>query len=85
MGLGKTLQCIALMYTLLKQSPHSGKPTIDKCIIVCPSSLVRNWANELSMSPFFCEVSLMSLTPFLHSQMARDRGSRYSDRRWEGR
>lgn len=46
MGLGKTLQCIALMWTLLKQSPR-GKRTIDKCIIVCPSSLVRNWANEI--------------------------------------
>ena len=48
MGLGKTLQCIALMWTLLKQSPHAGKPTIDKCIIACPSSLVKNWANEIS-------------------------------------
>ncbi|KXN86905.1 DNA repair protein rhp54 [Leucoagaricus sp. SymC.cos] len=47
MGLGKTLQCIALMWTLLKQSPHTGKPTIEKCIIACPSSLVKNWANEL--------------------------------------
>ncbi|KAF2495684.1 helicase swr1 [Lophium mytilinum] len=47
MGLGKTLQCIALMWTLLKQSPEAGKPTIQKCVIVCPSSLVRNWANEL--------------------------------------
>ncbi|KAK0551042.1 DNA-dependent ATPase protein rad54 [Tilletia horrida] len=47
MGLGKTLQCIALMFTLLKQSPIAGKSTIEKCIIVCPSSLVRNWANEL--------------------------------------
>lgn len=47
MGLGKTLQCIALMWTLLRQSPEAGKSTIQKCIIVCPSSLVRNWANEL--------------------------------------
>ncbi|KAK6465200.1 P-loop containing nucleoside triphosphate hydrolase protein [Scheffersomyces coipomensis] len=46
MGLGKTLQCLALMWTLLKQSPR-GKRTIEKCIIVCPSSLVRNWANEI--------------------------------------
>lgn len=46
MGLGKTLQCIALMWTLLKQGPR-GKKTIEKCIIVCPSSLVRNWANEI--------------------------------------
>ncbi|KAI9758548.1 MAG: DNA repair protein rhp54 [Chaenotheca gracillima] len=47
MGLGKTLQCIALMWTLLKQSPEPGKKTIQKCVIACPSSLVRNWANEL--------------------------------------
>jgi DNA repair and recombination RAD54-like protein len=47
MGLGKTLQCIALLWTLLKQSPHAGKPTIVKSIIACPSSLVKNWANEL--------------------------------------
>ncbi|ODQ79470.1 hypothetical protein BABINDRAFT_8400 [Babjeviella inositovora NRRL Y-12698] len=46
MGLGKTLQCIALLWTLIKQGPR-GKRTIDKCIIVCPSSLVRNWANEI--------------------------------------
>lgn len=46
MGLGKTLQCIALMWTLLKQG-HRGKKSIDKAIVVCPSSLVRNWANEL--------------------------------------
>ena len=35
------------MWTLLKQSPHARKPTIEKCIIACPSSLVKNWANEL--------------------------------------
>lgn len=47
MGLGKTLQCITLLWTLLKQSPLPGKTTIDKAIVACPSSLVRNWANEL--------------------------------------
>lgn len=47
MGLGKTLQCITLMWTLLKQSPDAGKPTMEKAIIACPSSLVKNWANEL--------------------------------------
>ena len=47
MGLGKTLQCIALLWTLIKQSPRPSKPTIEKCIIACPSSLVKNWANEL--------------------------------------
>lgn len=46
MGLGKTLQCITLLWTLLRQSPEC-KPTINKAIIVCPSSLVKNWYNEL--------------------------------------
>ncbi|BAP71391.1 DNA repair and recombination protein RAD54 [Kluyveromyces marxianus] len=46
MGLGKTLQCLALMWTMLKQGPQ-GRRSIDKCIIVCPSSLVNNWANEI--------------------------------------
>jgi DNA repair and recombination RAD54-like protein len=58
MGLGKTLQCITLMWTLLKQSPDPGKPTIQKCIIACPSSLVRNWANELGGLSGFCNVQL---------------------------
>lgn len=59
MGLGKTLQCITLMWTLLKQSPDAGKSTIQKAIVVCPASLVKNWANELvkwlgpnAISPF---------------------------------
>lgn len=47
MGLGKTLQCITLLWTLLKQSPIPGKSTIEKAVVVCPSSLVRNWAKEL--------------------------------------
>ncbi|ORY28461.1 putative DNA recombination and repair protein Rad54B [Naematelia encephala] len=47
MGLGKTLQCITLLWTLLKQSPTAGKPTCEKAIVACPTSLVGNWANEL--------------------------------------
>ncbi|XP_014246978.1 DNA repair and recombination protein RAD54-like [Cimex lectularius] len=47
MGLGKTLQCITLMWTLLRQSPEA-KPMIDKAIIVAPSSLVKNWCNEIN-------------------------------------
>ncbi|EFQ97419.1 DNA repair and recombination protein RAD54 [Nannizzia gypsea CBS 118893] len=47
MGLGKTLQCITLMWTLLKQSPEAGKPTVQKAVIACPATLVGNWANEL--------------------------------------
>lgn len=47
MGLGKTLQCITLMWTLLKQSPEC-KPMIDKAVVVSPSSLVKNWHNEIN-------------------------------------
>ncbi|XP_034255426.1 DNA repair and recombination protein RAD54-like [Thrips palmi] len=47
MGLGKTLQCITLMWTLLKQGPDC-KPTISKAIVVAPSSLVKNWFNEIN-------------------------------------
>ncbi|XP_077391460.1 DNA repair and recombination protein RAD54-like [Festucalex cinctus] len=47
MGLGKTLQCIALVWTLLRQSADA-KPEIDKAIVVSPSSLVRNWHNEVA-------------------------------------
>ncbi|XP_032428421.1 DNA repair and recombination protein RAD54-like isoform X1 [Xiphophorus hellerii] len=46
MGLGKTLQCITLMWTLLRQSLNA-KPEINKAIVVSPSSLVRNWYNEV--------------------------------------
>ncbi|XP_071508468.1 DNA repair and recombination protein RAD54-like [Diadema antillarum] len=46
MGLGKTLQCITLMWTLLRQSPDC-KPELDKVIVVAPSSLVKNWYNEI--------------------------------------
>jgi DNA repair and recombination RAD54-like protein len=45
--LGKTLQCITLLWTLLKQSPIAGKPTCEKVIVACPTSLVGNWANEM--------------------------------------
>lgn len=43
------LQCISLVWTLLRQSGEMGKPTIEKAIVTCPSSLVRNWANEFGM------------------------------------
>jgi superfamily II DNA or RNA helicase len=45
MGMGKTLQVIALLWTLLKQGP-SGSPFARKAVVVCPASLVRNWGAE---------------------------------------
>ena len=48
MGLGKTLQAVSAMYTLMKQNPFSTKkPFIKKCMIVCPVSLVDNWRAEI--------------------------------------
>jgi DNA repair and recombination protein RAD54 and RAD54-like protein len=47
MGLGKTLQSVALIYTLLKTGITSnGAPTCKRVIVICPCSLVKNWANE---------------------------------------
>lgn len=51
MGLGKTLQTIALLWTLLKQNPicdgpHDSPPVIQKALIVCPVTLIKNWRKE---------------------------------------
>eukprot|EP00047_Mylnosiga_fluctuans_P017888 m.65180 g.65180 ORF g.65180 m.65180 type:complete len:651 (+) comp7311_c0_seq1:1-1953(+) len=48
MGLGKTLQTITLLWTLLKQGPYSGKPVVKRVLIVCPGSLVKNWEKEFN-------------------------------------
>jgi DNA repair and recombination protein RAD54 and RAD54-like protein len=47
MGLGKTLQSVALIYTLLKTGiTADGAPTAKRVIVVCPCSLVKNWESE---------------------------------------
>lgn len=49
-GLGKTLQGITLLWSLL-QSGHElvgGSPIAQRVIIVCPTSLVSNWDSECS-------------------------------------
>ncbi|KAK4985086.1 helicase [Elasticomyces elasticus] len=47
MGLGKTLQTIALLWTLLKQNPvYEEQPVIKKALIVCPATLTNNWRKE---------------------------------------
>lgn len=45
-SLGKTLQSITLLYTLLCQG-FDGKPMVKKAIIVTPTSLVSNWEAEI--------------------------------------
>ncbi|KAL6056692.1 DNA repair and recombination protein rad54b [Balamuthia mandrillaris] len=46
MGLGKTLQALTLIWTLLKQGPH-GTPVTKKAIVVTPTSLTKNWRDEV--------------------------------------
>ncbi|KAJ5648969.1 DNA repair and recombination protein [Penicillium longicatenatum] len=47
MGMGKTLQTIALLWTLLKQNPiYGAPPVIKKALIVCPVTLINNWRKE---------------------------------------
>ena len=48
MGLGKTLQGVALLWTLLKNGHDhlGGCPVAKRVMIVCPTSLVSNWAGE---------------------------------------
>ena len=45
MGLGKTIQTISLVWTLLRQG-LAGTPTVKRAVIVCPASLVGNWQAE---------------------------------------
>ncbi|CAN0478280.1 unnamed protein product, partial [Laminaria digitata] len=47
MGLGKTLQSIAVLWTLLKQGKEKGQPAVRRAIVVCPTSLVKNWEAEI--------------------------------------
>lgn len=46
MGLGKTLQCVCVLWTLLRQGPYGGRPVLKRGLVVCPGSLVKNWAVE---------------------------------------
>ena len=48
MGLGKTLQTIALILTLMRQNCYytPSSCTIERALIVCPLSLVKNWKRE---------------------------------------
>uniref|UniRef100_A0A8C1YIQ7 RAD54 homolog B n=1 Tax=Cyprinus carpio TaxID=7962 RepID=A0A8C1YIQ7_CYPCA len=48
MGLGKTLQCVCILWTLLRQGPYGGRPVLKRALVVCPGSLVKNWAAEFN-------------------------------------
>lgn len=46
MGLGKTLQVVTLVHTLLT---HSDKTGVEKVLVICPVSTVLNWVNEFKI------------------------------------
>lgn len=48
MGLGKTLQSVALSWTLLKQGPYGGRQVLKRVLVVTPGSLVQNWGREFN-------------------------------------
>ncbi len=47
MGLGKTLMSITALWTLLNQGFVKGESAVRKVMVVCPTSLVGNWDNEI--------------------------------------
>ena len=47
MGLGKTLMSITTMWTLLNQGFVKGESAVRKVMVVCPTSLIGNWDNEI--------------------------------------
>lgn len=46
MGLGKTLQVVTLVHTLLKNTDETG---VTRILVVCPLSTVLNWKNEFNI------------------------------------
>ena len=50
MGLGKTLQTIAIIYTFLYRgfTDHRGSSVAGSAAVICPTSLVLNWRDEVS-------------------------------------
>ncbi|XP_037045862.1 transcriptional regulator ATRX homolog [Bradysia coprophila] len=46
MGLGKTLQVITLVHTLLR---HSDKTNVKKVLIICPVNVILNWVDEFDI------------------------------------
>lgn len=47
MGLGKTLQALALLYSLMNDHSTKQNSTAFKALVVCPTSLKGNWKQGL--------------------------------------
>lgn len=62
MGLGKTLMSIALIWTLIKQSPTLKIPVCSKILICCPVTLINNWTSEFRKWLGRNKLGILSLT-----------------------
>jgi DNA repair and recombination protein RAD54B len=77
MGLGKSLTAIALLWTLLKQSPLPGQSSaIKRALICCPASLLNNWKREINkwigdirLKPFIVHPSSPSIDEFVKGRL----------------
>jgi SNF2 family DNA or RNA helicase len=47
MGLGKTLQVLAASWTLMHRGGAEGRPLVRKMLVVAPSSVIKNWGQEI--------------------------------------
>jgi len=47
MGLGKTLQAIALIWAMVKRCKYTNVVRAKKVLVVCPSSLLFHWEKEV--------------------------------------
>lgn len=52
MGLGKTLQVVTLVHTLLSNAELTK---VDRVLVICPVSTVLNWVNEFQIWLEHCE------------------------------
>lgn len=62
MGLGKTIQAIALLWMMLKKDKFTDVVRAKKAVVVTPSSLlyhwqkeVRKWLGDKRLSPLICQ------------------------------
>eukprot|EP00892_Ulva_mutabilis_P003145 jgi/Ulvmu1/12831/UM098_0013.1 len=47
MGLGKTVQVLAASWAMMSGGGPSGRPLVRKMLVVAPSSVIRNWGQEI--------------------------------------
>ena len=79
MGLGKTLQVIAFVHTLLVHETISD--TIGRVLVVCPKNTCRNWASEFQMWLFDNDLSDFIVEDFDTFKTATERQKAL--RRWQ--